>query len=124
MTELNQIYKCNICKNIVEVLHIGIGELVCCNQPMELLKEKTQEEGNEKHKPVIEKVENITKAKVGSITHPMEDEHYIEWIEVITKDKVHRKFLKPGDVPEADFEIVEDIVEVRAYCNVHGLWKS
>ena len=124
MTELRQVYKCNICGNIVEMLHAGQGELVCCGQPMELQKEKTQDEGREKHVPVIEKTESGVKVKVGSVPHPMEEKHYIEWIEVIADGKSYRKFLKPGDKPEAEFMIKADSIEAREYCNVHGLWKS
>lgn len=124
MTELNQIYKCNGCGNIVEVLHTGIGELVCCGQPMELLTEKTEDVGLEKHVPVIEKTDKGIKVIVGSIAHPMEEKHYIEWIEVIADGKVYRQFLKPGDKPEAEFEIKAEKIEAREYCNLHGLWKS
>ena len=118
MTKINEVYKCEICGNIVEMLHEGAGELFCCGQPMELMEEKTQEEGNEKHKPVIE---NNT-VKVGSVPHPMEDKHYIEWIEIITKDGVIRKHLKPGEKPEKEFEIKGETI-ARAYCNIHGLWR-
>ena len=124
MTEPNQIYKCNICGNIVEVLHAGAGELVCCGQPMELLKEKTQDLGQEKHVPVIEKNANSIKVKVGSIPHPMEQKHHIEWIELIADGRVYREFLKPDQKPEATFNIKADKIEVREYCNIHGLWKS
>ena len=124
MTKKNQIYKCNICGNIVEVLHAGIGELVCCGQPMELLKEKTEDEGTEKHVPIIEKTNKGFKVKVGSIPHPMEEKHYIEFIEVIADGKTYRKDLKPGEKPEAEFCIKADKIEAREYCNVHGLWKS
>ena len=124
MTELNQIYKCNICGNVVQVLHTGVGELVCCGQPMELLKEKTEDEGLEKHVPVIEKTENGVKVRVGSVPHPMEEKHYIEWIEIIVDGRSYRKFLKPGDAPEAEFEIKAENITAREYCNVHGLWKS
>lgn len=124
MTERLQVYKCNVCGNIVEVLNSGVGELVCCNQPMELLKEKTEDPGKEKHVPVIEKTESAIRVKVGSITHPMEENHYIQWIEVINNKKVYRKFLKPGDKPEAEFKMMAETVEVREYCNIHGLWKS
>ena len=124
MTELKQIYKCNICGNIVEVLHPGTGTLVCCGQPMELLKEKTEDVGQEKHVPVIEKTETGIKVKVGSVPHPMEENHYIEWIEIIADGSVYRKFLKPGDNPEAEFEIKAEKIEAREYCNIHGLWKS
>lgn len=127
MTEVNQIYKCKVCGNIVEILHAGAGQLVCCNQPMELLKEKTQDEGLEKHVPVIEKTAKGVKIKVGSVSHPMEDNHYIEWIELIVGNKIWRKFLEPNQTPEAEFEIkIDDLktVQAREYCNLHGLWKS
>lgn len=124
MTEQKQIYKCNICGNIVEVLHTGVGELVCCGQPMELLKEELEEEGKEKHLPVIEKTETGVKVKIGSISHPMENSHFIEWIEAIADGKSCRKFLNPGDKPEAEFKIKGDDIEAREYCSVHGLWKS
>ncbi|MDH5754874.1 MAG: desulfoferrodoxin [Candidatus Bathyarchaeota archaeon] len=124
MTEQKQIYRCNICGNIVEVLHAGVGQLVCCGQPMELLTEKTEDVGLEKHVPIIEKVGNKVKVKVGSVPHPMEQKHYIEWIEIIADGRVYRKFLKPRDKPEAEFEITADKIEAREYCNIHGLWKS
>ena len=124
MTEQKQIYRCNICGNIVEVLHSGVGTLVCCGQPMELLKEKTEDVGREKHVPVIERTENLVRVKVGSIPHPMEENHYIEWIEIIANGKAYRKFLNPGDKPEAEFEIKAGKVEAREYCSVHGLWRS
>ncbi|MBZ9578713.1 desulfoferrodoxin [Patescibacteria group bacterium] len=123
MTEQKQIYKCNICGNIVEVLHAGVGQLVCCGQPMELLKTKTKDIGQEKHVPIIEKIEKGIKVKVGSVPHPMEIEHYIEWIEIITDGRVYREFLEPGDKPEAEFEIKTEKIEAREYCNIHGLWK-
>jgi len=124
MTELKQIYRCNICGNIVEVLHAGVGQLVCCGQPMELLTEKTEDVGLEKHVPMIEKVGDKVKVKVGSVPHPMEQKHYIEWIEVITNGKTCRKFLKSGNKPEAEFEITAEKIEAREYCNIHGLWKT
>ncbi len=124
MTEQKQIYRCNICGNIVEVLRSGVGTLVCCGQPMELLKEKTEDVGREKHVPVVERMENLVRVKVGSIPHPMEENHYIEWIEIIANGKVYRKFLNPGDKPEAEFEIKAGKVEAREYCSVHGLWRS
>ncbi len=122
MTQSNQIYKCNICGNVVEVLHTGVGELVCCGQPMELLIEKTQDLSQEKHVPVIEKTATGMIVKVGSIPHPMEKEHYIEWIEIMARGRIYRKFLKPGDKPEAEFDIKEEKVVAREYCNIHGLW--
>ena len=122
MTERLQVYKCGICGNIVEVLHEGKGQLVCCGQPMELLREKAEDVGQEKHVPVMKKTDKGVKVKVGSVPHPMEEKHYIEWIEVVTKDGVARKFLKPGESPEAEFEVEREIVQIREYCNVHGLW--
>ncbi|MBA3066661.1 desulfoferrodoxin [bacterium] len=125
MTQKMQVYKCEICGNIVEMLHAGKGELVCCGQPMTLMPEKTQEqEGKEKHAPVIEKTAKGIKVKIGSIAHPMEEKHYIEWIELIAGESVCRKFLKPGDSPEAEFEINAENVLAREYCSIHGLWKS
>jgi len=127
MTNLNEVYKCNVCGNMTEVVHTGVGQLVCCGQPMELLGEKREDLGIsvEKHVPVIEKMENGIKVKVGSVPHPMEDSHFIEWIEILTSDgKVGRKYLKPGDLPEADFFTPSEVVKARIYCNLHGLWKS
>lgn len=126
MTHTNEIYRCNVCGNIVEVVHAGGGQLVCCGQPMEHLKENTVDASLEKHVPIIEKTKTGVIVKVGSVPHPMEDKHYIEFIEVITKDgKIGRKSLKPGDKPEAEFFISFDkILFAREYCNLHGLWKS
>ena len=124
MTKRNEIYKCEICGNITEVVHEADGQLVCCGQPMKLLKEKQEDEGQEKHVPVIEKTESGVKVKVGSIEHPMTEEHYIEWIEIIKDNKLPKKFLKPGEKPEAEFCTPEGEIKARAYCNVHGLWIS
>ncbi|HEM56123.1 MAG: desulfoferrodoxin [Caldisericum sp.] len=126
MTQKFQIYKCEICGNIVEVVHEGKGVLVCCGQPMVLIGEKVSESetGQEKHIPVVEKLEHGTLIKVGSVPHPMEQDHYIEWIEAFNKDgKVVKIMLKPGDKPEARIGwSADDLMEVRAYCNKHGLW--
>jgi len=124
MAKKLQVYKCMVCGNIVEVLHGGAGELVCCGQPMELLDEKTADAATEKHVPVIEKVDGGIKVKVGSVPHPMEDKHYIEWIELLADGKAYRQFLNPGDAPEAVFTIEADSVSAREHCNVHGLWKG
>ncbi|MFH0832866.1 MAG: desulfoferrodoxin [Candidatus Aenigmatarchaeota archaeon] len=124
MTKLSEIYRCNVCGNIVEMVHASVGQLVCCGQPMELLSEKKMDVGNEKHVPVIEKTDAGIKVKVGSVPHPMEEKHFIEFIEIIADGKLYRKFLKPGDKPEAEFCIDASVVEAREYCNVHGLWKS
>ena len=155
MTKLNQIYKCGVCGNIVEVVHPSAGELSCCNQPMILQVENTVEASMEKHIPVVSKIEGGIHVNVGSIDHPMEEKHYIEWIElIIGNKKVFRKNLKPGDKPTACFkskdldlyEVPEEEITycegqecnftcknecgetiefaVRAYCNIHGLWKA
>ena len=119
--EKNSIYKCNVCGNIVEVIHVGGGTLVCCGQPMELLNVKDKDVGMEKHVPFIEKTENGFKVKIGSVEHPMEEKHYIEFIEIISAGKVYREYLKPGMKPEAEF-CVNKIDFAREYCNLHGLW--
>ena len=118
------VYKCGICGNIVEVLFSGGGTLVCCGKEMELLKEKTVDAGNEKHVPVIEKTQNGYRVKVGSVQHPMEDKHYIMWIELVADGKSYREYVKPGMKPEAEFCVRADKVSAREYCNLHGLWKS
>jgi superoxide reductase len=109
---------------MVEVVRAGQGELVCCNQPMTLLVENTVDAVQEKHVPVVEKVSGGVKVKVGSVSHPMEDKHYIEWIEAIAGGKAYRQFLNPGDAPEATFKIDAADVTAREFCNLHGLWKS
>lgn len=124
MTKINQIYKCSVCGNIVEVLHTGDGQLVCCGQPMELLDERKEDTGYEKHLPVIENKGSEVIVTVGSILHPMEESHYIELIEVIADGKIYREFLKPGDQPTASFNITADKIIARGYCNIHGLWQS
>ncbi len=124
MTKRLQIYKCEVCGNIVEVLHEGAGELVCCGEPMKLLVENTVDASKEKHVPVTEKTAGSVTVKVGSVAHPMEEKHYIEWIEIIADGKAFRQFLKPGDAPEAVFEIKANKIEAREHCNLHGLWKA
>jgi superoxide reductase len=123
-TERLQVYKCEVCGNIVEVLHPGAGELVCCQQPMALQVENTTDAAQEKHVPVIEKVDGGVKVKVGSVAHPMEADHYIEWIELIADGKVYRQFLNPGDAPEAVFSVEGGELSARAYCNLHGHWRA
>ena len=124
MAQKLQIYKCMACGNIVEVLHGGDGELVCCGQPMTNLSEQTADAATEKHVPVIEKTDGGITVKVGSVPHPMTEEHYIEWIEIIADGKAYRQFLNPGDQPQATFNIDADSVTAREHCNVHGLWKG
>ena len=124
MTGRLEIYKCEICGNIVEMLHTGKGQLVCCGQPMKLLEAKTEESGYEKHLPVVEKTEKGAKVKVGSVPHPMEEQHYIEWIEVITEAGTLRKFLTAGQTPEVKFETDDTIIQVREFCSIHGLWSK
>jgi len=124
MTKRSQIYKCEICSNIVEVLHEGAGELVCCGQPMKLMVENTSDGAKEKHVPVIEKVADGYKVSVGSVLHPMLDNHFIEWIELMADGQVYRQYLKPGDTPVAVFKVNAENVTAREYCNLHGLWKG
>ena len=119
MTNQKEIYKCELCGNIVEVLHAGAGELVCCGQAMSLMGSKSVDDGKEKHLPFIDS----SMVKIGEVTHPMTEEHYIEWIEIVYENKSVKKFLKPEE--EAIFELddVDKIEEIRSYCNVHGLWR-
>ena len=124
MTEKLQIYKCEICGNIVEMLHAGAGELVCCGQAMKHFAENTVDAAKEKHVPVIEKAGNDVTVKVGNVAHPMEEKHYIEWVELVGGDKAYRQFLNPGEAPEATFSIDAENVTAREYCNIHGLWKA
>ena len=118
------IYKCEKCGNIVEVLNGGIGQLVCCGEPMELLDEKTADAATEKHVPVITKFETGYKVRVGSVPHPMLEEHFIQWIELLADGKAYRQFLEPGNEPEVMFNVQADSVSAREHCNVHGLWKG
>jgi len=124
MAERLQVYKCEKCGNIVEVLHGSKGELVCCGDPMKLFVENSVDAAKEKHVPVIENVEGGLKVKVGSVAHPMEEKHFIEWVEIIADGKVYRQFLNPGQAPEATFTIEGDKVTAREYCTLHGLWKG
>lgn len=124
MTKKLHVYKCEVCGNIVEVLHEGSGQLVCCNQPMKLMEENTVDAAKEKHVPEIEKTAEGVLVKVGSVAHPMLDTHYIEWIQLVADGKAYRQFLKPGDKPEALFKIEGKDLSAREYCNLHGLWKK
>jgi len=124
VTERLQVYKCEICGNIVEVLHVGAGTLVCCGQPMTLLVENAVDAATEKHVPVVEKIDGGFKVTIGSVAHPMEEAHYIEWIELLVGERGCRTFLKPGEAPEAVFAVDAAEASARAYCNLHGLWKS
>lgn len=124
MAQALEIYKCGSCGNIVEVFHAGAGELVCCGAPMTLQTENTVEASKEKHIPVIERGEGSITVKVGSIPHPMESAHYIEWIEVIADGQVYRAQLQPGQAPEATFPITAQDLKVREYCNMHGQWSA
>jgi superoxide reductase len=118
------IYRCNVCGNMVEMIKVGKGQLVCCGEQMELLEEQEKEMGFEKHIPIVEKTEKGFKVKVGEIAHPMEESHYIEWIELLVDDKIYRKYLKISDIPEAEFCLSGKNIKARAYCNIHSLWKS
>jgi len=124
MAKRLEVYKCEVCGNIVEVLHGSIGQLVCCEKPMKLMVENTVDASKEKHVPVIEKTSGGIKVKVGSVAHPMEEKHFIEWIDIIADGKVYRQFLNPGQAPEAFFPLEAKEVAAREYCNIHGLWKA
>lgn len=124
MAQQHDVYKCDLCGNIVDVLHGGGGELVCCGQPMILMVENTVDAAKEKHVPVVEKTAKGIKVVVGSTLHPMEEKHYIEWVEVIAGGKSCKQFLKPGDQPSAEFCVQAGDIVVREYCNIHGLWKA
>lgn len=124
MAERLEVYKCDLCGNIVQVLHGGGGELVCCGEGMKLMKENTVDAAKEKHVPVLEKTEGGYKVKVGDVAHPMADDHYIEWIELVADGTSYFQFLNPGDAPEAEFKVAGGNVYARAYCNLHGLWKA
>lgn len=125
MAKLNQFYKCSVCGNITEVVHAGVGELVCCGQPMELLVANTVDASQEKHVPVVEKTEKGFLVKIGAVPHPMEETHYIEWVTVyFDDDKVGHKYLKPGDMPEVEFFMNKMPTKVLIYCNLHGLWSN
>jgi len=118
------VYRCSVCGNIVEVLHVGGGTLVCCGKDMVLVTENSVDASAEKHVPVIEKTAEGVLVKVGSIPHPMEEAHFIEWIELLCDGVSHRKFLNPGDKPEALFTVSGTELLAREYCNLHGLWKN
>ena len=124
MNQRLQVYKCELCGNIVEMLVASKGELVCCGQPMKLQDENTVDAAKEKHVPVIEKIDGGYKVKIGSVAHPMEEKHYIQWIELVAGDKAYLEFLKPGQAPEAVFKIDADSITAREYCNIHGHWKA
>lgn len=124
MAEKLEVYKCDLCGNMVELLHGGAGQLVCCGQPMTRMKENTVDAAKEKHVPVVEKTGKGFLVKVGSVAHPMEEKHHIEWIELIAGGKAYRQFLKPGDKPEAVFAVDAAEATAREYCNLHGLWRS
>jgi superoxide reductase len=124
MAERLEVYQCDACGNIVEVLFGGGGELVCCGESMKLLKENTVDAAKEKHVPVLEKTAEGYSVKVGSVAHPMEEKHYIMWIELIADGKAYRQFLNPGDTPEATFQVQASQVTARELCNLHGLWKG
>ena len=124
MTKLHQVYECKVCGKRVEVIRPGAGTLVCCNQPMNLYEENTVDASQEKHVPVITKTENGYRVQVGSVIHPMIEEHYIEWIELVADGMVYRKYLKPGEEPVAEFITDAEDVYAREFCNLHGLWRS
>ena len=124
MAQQHEVYKCDQCGNIIDVLHGGGGELVCCGEPMKLMTENTVDAAKEKHVPIVEKTANGFKVTVGSTLHPMEAKHYIEWIEIFADGKSYKQFLQPGQEPVAEFCIQAEQVTAREYCNLHGLWKA
>jgi superoxide reductase len=124
MTKMFEVYKCEVCGNITKVVHNSGGLLVCCGKPMILQQEKTADQGKEKHVPIIEKSEKGIMVRVGSIPHPMEEKHYLEWVEVRDGENVYIRGFKPGEKPETEFCCADTDVKARAYCNVHGLWTN
>jgi len=126
MSEINEIYKCNVCGNMAEMVHSGFSVMVCCNNPMELLEAIQKDEGGQKHIPIINIEDNKVIVDVGEIPHPMEEEHWINFIELCVGDQIFRQQLKPGDKPSATFDVISKGEEVssRIYCNLHGLWPS
>jgi superoxide reductase len=119
-----EVYKCQHCGNIIEVMVGGGANIVCCGEEMQLQTENTVDAAKEKHVPVIEKGNGTITVKVGSVAHPMEEKHYIQWIELIADGKVYRQFLEPGQAPEATFCVTAENVSAREYCNLHGHWKA
>ncbi len=125
MVEVNQVYYCPVCGNMVEVVKGGAGKLVCCGKPMELMQENAADAAKEKHIPILTREGSKIKVSVGSIAHPMEDVHFIDWVEMLAEGRVTRKYLKPGMAPEVTFCVDPQAeVVIRAYCNKHGLWKA
>jgi superoxide reductase len=124
MTKMFEVYKCEVCGNITKVIHASGGNMICCGQPMTLQPEKTDDVGKEKHVPVVEKSAKGILVKTGSVPHPMEEKHFIEWVEVRSGENVFVRGFKPGEKPEAEFCVTDTNVKVRAFCNVHGLWTN
>ena len=123
-TKQLQVYRCSLCGNMIEVVHASTGQLVCCGEPMDALAENDTDAALEKHVPVVEAVDGGIKVQVGSVPHPMQEDHLIEWVEVIADGKAYRQFLKPGEAPEAFFPVQAEELTVREFCNLHGLWKA
>jgi len=124
-TNLRELYVCRICGNVIEVVNAGASSLVCCNKPMDKLEAGTTDASAEKHVPIVESVDGGIKVKVGIVAHPMEEKHYIRFIEILTKDQILRAELAPNQAPEALFSVKpNEVVEIREYCNLHGLWKA
>lgn len=124
MAKLLEVYKCELCGNIVEVIHAADGDLSCCGQEMKLLSENTVDAAKEKHVPVIEVGDGCVKVTIGSVAHPMEEKHYIEWIELVADGKAYRQFLNPGDAPTATFNVTGANLSARELCNLHGVWSA
>lgn len=124
MSNQLEIYHCALCGQLIEVLQAGGGELVCCEQPMKCMVEGTTDAAKEKHVPTIEKTATGYLVKVGAVAHPMEEKHYIQWVELVADGVSYTQFLKPGDAPQAEFCIQANHVIAREYCNLHGHWKA
>ena len=124
MSEKLGVYRCKLCGNIAQMLHAEDPAMSCCGEEMTLLKANSVDAAKEKHVPEVVKIDGGYLVKVGSVAHPMEEKHYIEWIELNTDDMVMRKFLKPGDKPEAVFLTDATNVTAKEYCNLHGFWRS
>lgn len=122
MTKLLEIYKCELCGNIIEVVHASGGELVCCGKPMKNMIAGTVDASKEKHIPVVEKKDGAYSVMIGSVAHPMEEKHYIEWVQINSGNKSYREFLTPGQEPKAVFDLKNEKISAREYCNLHGLW--
>lgn len=124
MSDKHHVYRCEECGRVVEVVEAGRGTLTCCDMPMKHLAENTVDASKEKHVPVATREGSSFHVKVGSVPHPMTAEHLIEWVEVLTEEATCRVELSPGQPPEVKLPATKGAAVIRAYCNLHGLWKT